>query len=118
MSKTDAASLARLFKALSVETRVRIVQLLKAKPFCVNALAARLNVTQSAVSQHLRILRDAGLVTADKHGYFVHYSLDKDTLRKWSDQLSELLDASGVERQEGGEQVCATRNSVANTRTS
>jgi len=43
----------------------------------VNALAARLGVTQGAVSQHLRIMRDAGLVIDQKRGYFVHYELNE-----------------------------------------
>ena len=72
----DPKELARLLKVLSVETRVRIVQILKGRVLCVNALASRLNVTQGAVSQHLRIMRDAGLVIDDKRGYFVHYRLN------------------------------------------
>ena len=54
--------MANLLKVLSGGTRVRIVQLLKGRALCVNALASRLDVTQGAVSQHLRIMRDAGLV--------------------------------------------------------
>lgn len=69
--------LSAIFKALCVETRVRIIQELKGQPLCVNALAARLGVTHSAVSQHLRVLRDAGLVQADRRGYWVHYRLDE-----------------------------------------
>ena len=91
MSQAAAAELARFCKALSVDTRVRIVQLLKRKPLCVNALAGRLKVSQSAASQHLRILREAGLVVADKRGYWVHYSLNEKSLRKWGDRLSDLL---------------------------
>jgi len=55
----DLKTLSRLLKVLSVETRVRIVQLLKGRALCVNALASRLDVTPGAVSQHLRIMRDA-----------------------------------------------------------
>lgn len=88
----DAAQLARLLKVLSVETRVRIVQLLKGRALCVNALAARLHVTQGAVSQHLRIMRDAGLVMDEKRGYFVHYRLNEDTLAAWLGQIENLLD--------------------------
>ena len=71
----DARKLTKVFRALSVETRVRIVQLLKENALCVNALAARLEVTPAAVSQHLRVLRDAGLVEVDRRGYFSHYRL-------------------------------------------
>jgi DNA-binding transcriptional ArsR family regulator len=74
---TDARELAELFKVLSVETRVRILQMLRERPLCVNALAGRVGVTHSAVSQHLRVLRGAGLVSAHKQGYFVHYRLQE-----------------------------------------
>jgi len=64
-----------LFKALGSGTRVRIVMALRERALCVGALAARLHLTESAVSQHLRILRAAGLVVPDKRANFVHYSL-------------------------------------------
>ena len=79
----DPQRLADIFKALSVDTRVRIVQLLKSNTLCVNALAARLNVTPAAISQHLRILRNAGLVVADRRGYYVHYAVNEKTLQRW-----------------------------------
>jgi DNA-binding transcriptional ArsR family regulator len=90
----DPKGLARLLKVLSVGTRVRIVQLLKRRALCVNALAARLDVTQGAVSQHLRIMRDAGLVIDEKRGYFVHYRLDEETLATWREEIDRLLDPS------------------------
>jgi len=83
--------LARILKVLSVGTRVRIVQLLRSRSLCVNALAARLNVTQGAVSQHLRIMRDAGLVIDEKRGYHVHYRLDEETLERWREAVNHLL---------------------------
>lgn len=83
--------LARILKVLSVGTRVRIVQLLRSRALCVNALAARLNVTQGAVSQHLRIMRDAGLVIDEKRGYHVHYRLNEETLEKWREAANCLL---------------------------
>jgi DNA-binding transcriptional ArsR family regulator len=87
----DPADLARIFKALSVDTRVRIIQLLKKRPLCVGALSARLDVTQGAVSQHLRILRDVDLVVPDRRGYYVHYSLNEETLAKWKKAAGGLL---------------------------
>jgi DNA-binding transcriptional ArsR family regulator len=88
---SNARRLARLLKALSVESRVRIVQMLKGRALCVGALAARLDVTQGAVSQHLRILRDAGLVVDEKRGYYVHYRLKERTLAAWRETIDELL---------------------------
>ena len=82
---------ARICKVLGVEARVRILQLLRDRVLCVGALAARLDITQGAVSQHLRILRDAGLVAADKRGSYVHYKLNEETLKGWKDVLDRLL---------------------------
>lgn len=88
---TDAQKLARIFKALSVDTRVRMVQLLKNRALCVGALSARLDVTQGAVSQHLRILRDADLVLPEKRGYYVHYRLNDKTLLKWKKVVDRFM---------------------------
>ncbi len=90
---TDPRKLARIFKALSVDTRVRIVQLLKKHALCVGALSARLGITQGAVSQHLRVLRDADVVVPEKQGYYVHYRLNEETLAKWSDAAQQFLAA-------------------------
>jgi DNA-binding transcriptional ArsR family regulator len=103
----EPKELARLLKVLSVETRVRIVQLLKRRALCVNALASRLDVTQGAVSQHLRIMRQAGLVVAEKRGYFVHYRLNEDTLATWRGQIEELLDPDkGRSTEQKGASTC------------
>lgn len=88
----DAEKTARVFKALSVGTRVRIIELLKHRPLCVNALAHRLEITPAAVSQHLRILRDAQVVVAEKKGYFVHYRINEKTLAKWNRAAESLLE--------------------------
>ncbi len=88
---TDAERLARIFKILSVETRVRIVQLLKRRSLCVTALASQLGITPAAVSQHLRILRDAGIVKDKKQGLYVHYWLNKSSLARLNEAIEKLL---------------------------
>jgi DNA-binding transcriptional ArsR family regulator len=104
----DAKQLARVLKVLAVGTRVEIVRLLKGRVLCVNALAARLDVTQGAVSQHLRIMRDAGLVVDEKRGYFVHYRLNEKTLVAWREQIDRLLDpVAGAGPQMKGARPCA-----------
>ena len=100
----EIEELAEIFKALSDPTRLRLVKLLGQQApgecpgecngrrfLCVNALAHRLGVTQSAVSQHLRVLRQAGLVRGERHGSFMHYSLDKDGLEQYKAALGETL---------------------------
>lgn len=88
----DSKKLARIFKVLSADTRVRMIGLLKRRSLCVNALARALEITPAAVSQHLRVLRDADIVTADKRGYFVHYRVNEATLAKWNKAAKSLLE--------------------------
>jgi len=87
----DAEKQARVFKVLSVSTRVRMIDLLKRRPLCVNALARALEITPAAVSQHLRVLRDAEIVTAHRRGYFVHYRVNKKRLAEWSQTVRSLF---------------------------
>lgn len=89
---TGTEKQARIFKVLSVETRVRMIELLKDRPLCVNALSRVLGITPAAVSQHLRILRDADVVSADKRGYFVHYRVNEKTLSEWNRAVKTLLE--------------------------
>ena len=66
-----------MFKALSVDTRIRIIRLLKAGgPLGSKKIAAALGITPAAVSQHLRALKQAGLVSGERKGYWVPYSID------------------------------------------
>lgn len=88
---SDHEKLARMFKVLSVETRLRMIGLLQAHPLCVNALAHRLRITPAAVSQHLRVLRDAGLVAADRQGNFMHYRINAEVLELWDKEMRGLL---------------------------
>ena len=87
----SADELARILKVLAVGTRLSIVQVLKGRVLCVGALASQLDVTQGAVSQHLRVMRDAGLVIDEKRGYYVHYRLNEQTLGRWRKRIDELL---------------------------
>ncbi len=86
-------NLAHIFSLFSSATRIEILQLLKRHPMCVGALATRLGITQGAVSQHLRILRDARLVAADKRGYYVHYCLNSDTFAEYKHAIQTFLTA-------------------------
>jgi len=116
--------LAGIFKVLSAEVRVRILQLLKDRALCVGALSARLGVTQGAVSQHLRVLREAGLAVAEKRGYYTHYRLNEKTLKQWKGATEGLLrcgdpqnPASERENSEE-EKPCVNRKHNAKSRTS
>ena len=106
------AKLSELFKLFSDPTRLKMIKLIgegaaeitlgdcnpdscmgKGGPLCVNALVNKLDITQSAVSQHLRILRQAGIVTGERKGSFVHYSLNQKALDKFKILLKEEMGA-------------------------
>ena len=82
--------LPNILKTLSDETRYKLVNLLLKHDLCVGALATRLNISESAVSQHLKILRDAGIVRGDKRGYYTHYYVEREILKQAAGQMLEL----------------------------
>ncbi|OGW08612.1 MAG: hypothetical protein A2W77_02655 [Nitrospinae bacterium RIFCSPLOWO2_12_39_16] len=90
---------AELFKILSVDKRIEIVELLKKEAMSVNALAEILEITQSAVSQHLRVLKGAGLVDDERQGYWIYYSLNKDVLEKCRQRLNRICTCGCLDRQ-------------------
>jgi DNA-binding transcriptional ArsR family regulator len=81
---------AELFKILSVDKRIEIIELLKKNTMNVNALARKIGVTQSAISQHLRVLKAADLVNDERKGYWIHYSLNRKTLEKCRQRLNKI----------------------------
>ena len=73
--------LAELFKVFGDSTRIRILYVLFEKDVCVCDIAEALNMTQSAISHQLRILKQAKLVSARREGKSVIYSLADDHVR-------------------------------------
>lgn len=80
----------KILKALANETRIKIIELLLEYNYCVRALAKRLDLTEATISQHLKILNDAGLLSKEKHGYFIHYYVNKAELIKLSKDIESL----------------------------
>jgi ArsR family transcriptional regulator len=79
-AKLDLAGAARLFQALSDETRLAILEMLRGGERCVCELQDALEAAQSRLSFHLRVLKEAGLVRDRKEGRWSYYSLVPDTL--------------------------------------
>lgn len=73
-----AGELAETYKALADPTRVRLISLLAEMELCVGELAATLEMTVSAVSHQLRLLRRLRLVKARREGRHVYYTLDDE----------------------------------------
>ena len=82
---------AEKFKVLGVESRIRIIELLKQKgALCVNEISDVLGITPSAVSQHLKVLKYAGLVKNERRGYWIHYEVDPVALEQCNQMLQEV----------------------------
>jgi ArsR family transcriptional regulator, arsenate/arsenite/antimonite-responsive transcriptional repressor len=95
MEKVEEMS--KYLKAIADPTRLKIIKLLNSnKPLCVNAIAKRLNLTQSAISQHLRILRQLNLVNGNKMGYHIHYQVNNDEMAKFSSFFSDIISKKSV----------------------
>ncbi|MFC1900493.1 ArsR/SmtB family transcription factor [Chloroflexota bacterium] len=86
---------AAVFAAFSDPTRLKLVKLLARQDvsgaLCVNALAGVLSVSQSAVSQHLRILKNIGLVSGERQGYRIHYIINRQALERYRELISTAL---------------------------
>lgn len=70
------------FKALSDETRIRILSLMKEGEVCVCDIAETLKMTQPNISFHISLLKEAGLIKDRKNGRWIHYSLDDSDMFK------------------------------------
>jgi DNA-binding transcriptional ArsR family regulator len=82
---------AEMFKVLAVETRVKIIELLKSGgPLGAKNISETLGITAAAVSQHLKILRQAGLVRSERKGYWIPYSIDEEALENCGQVLNEI----------------------------
>jgi DNA-binding transcriptional ArsR family regulator len=80
-----------MLKALAVETRIRIIDLLKSKgPLGAKNIAEVIGITPAAVSQHLKILKQAGLVRSERKGYWIPYAIDEEALENCRQILNDI----------------------------
>jgi DNA-binding transcriptional ArsR family regulator len=87
------------FKALSDLSRLRIIRILASceqDQYCVADLAKKLGITQPAVSQHLRVLRNAGIVEPRKVGFRVYYATNREKLQAHKANMDALCQLSEV----------------------
>jgi ArsR family transcriptional regulator len=90
MARDEAERIARVFKAVSDATRLQLLDMIHSSPggeACVGDLTAPLGLSQPTVSHHLKVLVDAGLLTRDKRGVWVWFSIAPDRL----DAIRSLL---------------------------
>lgn len=83
--------LVEFFKALGVDNRIKIIELLKERgPLTVNEIAEHLKITASAASQHLKILRYVGFVQDRRKGYWVPYEINPTALEQCQRMVSTI----------------------------
>lgn len=86
-----------MMKALSDKTRFSIVKMLLMRRYCVGGLARRLQISEAAVSQHLKVLKASNLVTGTKSGYFMRYEVEREALKVLAGNLLRIVDTESNE---------------------
>ena len=89
-----------MLKAIGEPKRFLLLQLMAERGYCVRALARKSNLSESAVSQHLKILREAGFLYGEKRGHFTHYKVDRSALQTLADTLHALAAAKEMPSEE------------------
>ena len=84
-ARPEPALVAGWFHALADEPRVKIVEMLSHKERCVCELEQVLDIAQSKLSFHLKVLKDAGLIADRKQGRWMFYGLQRETLDEIAD---------------------------------
>lgn len=87
--------MADVFKALSDPTRLRIIRMLASNPedtLCVADLAAKLGSTQPAASQHIKVLKNIGILEVNKVGFRVYYRINTKGLLTYKSDMDELFE--------------------------
>lgn len=100
---TSVTDIAEVFKALGDPTRLKIIKLilLNGNNLCVGMIAHRLDISQPAVSQHLKVLKNAGIVEANRIGFHIHYNVIEDALKDLGVDIIELLNRLSIELNKG-----------------
>lgn len=90
LSAEQCAELARLFKALGDPVRLRMLSLIASHPggeACVYELTDGFELTGPTISHHLKVLREAGLITGDRRGTWIYYRLQPTVVQRLSETL-------------------------------
>jgi ArsR family transcriptional regulator, arsenate/arsenite/antimonite-responsive transcriptional repressor len=101
-TRLDTGRSAQLFHALSDETRLSILERLRLGERCVCDLTDALDAAQSRLSFHLKVLKDAGLVSDRREGRWMYYTLNSEALTEAAELVESLASApTAAERQRG-----------------
>ena len=87
-------TLVKVFKALSDETRLKILMIISSKVMCQKGISKHLQISDSAVSQHIKILKEANILTGYKEGYYVFYKINDEVFKECISFMKFLNDDS------------------------
>lgn len=91
----------KILRALSGETRLKLVRLLSLHELCVCELEYILGLTQPAISQQVRVLREAGLARSRREGNWIFYRVESDDLKRALRTVSDCLETGGPDERGG-----------------
>jgi len=97
ISSEVSVSLAEVFRQLGQPVRIQILLTIASQEACVCHIEAALGIRQAAISQHLMVLRDAGLVAANRDGRNIYYRLAKPGLFEAICQVAAIAGVSAVD---------------------
>lgn len=88
--KFDYKDFVTLLKVISDETRLKIIDLLSCGELCACELLKNLDITQPTLSYHMKVLSECGIVNADRHGAWMHYTLNDNTVKQIGDYWNQI----------------------------
>lgn len=84
----------KMLKALGEPMRFKIYGCLLERKHCVRSLSKKLGITESAISQHIKVMKEAGLVYGEKYGYHMHYLPSQEALDLLVSRFAEMKEMS------------------------
>ena len=108
----------KIFKAIADETRLKILILISHKKnICAKGIAKHLNISEAAVSQHIKVLKESSLIVGYKRGYHLMYELNRESLEKSINFIKGLINddfnliSDGLNEEENSFDISVCKNS-------
>jgi ArsR family transcriptional regulator len=95
--KDKIGTMAQVFKALGDQKRLQIIKMLVSNEndtFCVTDVANKLNITQPAASQHIKILKNINLLEENRKGFRIYYTINRKILQTYKNEIDQLFKKS------------------------
>lgn len=97
----------KIFKALGDEKRIEILSLISRKNMCAKGIARHLKITESAVSQQIKVLKEANLIIGYKVGYHIIYDINEDSLKASVKFIDSIIDNNKIANANVNKLICS-----------